>query len=103
MNNEIDQMLSSYNLKGEGSILDILGDIASDEEIRNYCWKVLNSYSSLKKESWLIGLEGGDYIYSFDGNFIFVTDDIWCFNLVGKPAVLELLAGKIRELQKRDI
>lgn len=41
--------------------------------------------------------EGGDYIFSFEGNFILITNDIWSFNLVATQPVLELLAGKMIE------
>lgn len=96
MKNEIENMLTDYGLLGENSIFSILSDFRDEQEIREYCWEVLNSYPSLKKEMWFIGLEGGDYIYSFEDNYIFITDDIWSFNLIAKQAVLELLAEKIR-------
>ena len=96
MKNEIDEMLSLYGLDEESSILQMLDNFEDEQEIRKYCWKVLQSYPDLKKENWLIGFEGGDYIYSFEGNYIFITDDIWSFNLVAKQPVLELLAAKIK-------
>ncbi|MCD0472295.1 hypothetical protein [Flavobacterium sp. JAS] len=99
MKNEIENMLTDYGLLGEKSILPMLSDFQEEQEIRDYCWEVLNSYPSLKKETWFIGLEGGDYIYSFEGNYIFITDDIWSFDLVAKQAVLELLAEKIKILK----
>lgn len=99
MKNEIENMLSDYGLLGEKSILPMLSDFRDELEVREYCWQVLNSYPSLKKETWLIGLEGGDYIYSFEDNFIFITDDIWSFNLIAKQAVLESLAEKIKMLK----
>ncbi len=70
-----------------------------EEEIREYCRRVLQTYSDLKKEDWIIGIEGGDYIYSFDGNFIFITDDIWNFNLIAEQPILELLAEKMKALK----
>jgi len=98
MINKIDEMLTEYDLTNEGSILPMLDDF-DEEEIREYCWKVLHTYSDLKKEDWIIGLEGGDFIYSFDGNYIFITDDIWNFNLIAKQPVLILLAEKIKALK----
>jgi hypothetical protein len=92
-------MRSAYGLSEEGSLLTILDDFKDENEIREYCWMVLRTYSDLKKEDWLIGLEGGDYIYSFAGNYVFITDDIWSFDAVAKPQVLELLADKMRVLR----
>lgn len=92
-------MRSAYGLSEEGSLLTMLGDFKDENEIRAYCWMVLRTYSDLKKEDWLIGLEGGDYIYSFAGNYVFITDDIWSFDVVAKPEVLELLADKVRVLK----
>ena len=92
-------MQSAYGLDKEGSLLTILHDFKDENEIREYCWMVLRSYPDLKKEDWLIGIEGGDYIYSFAGNCVFITDDIWSFDVVAKPEVLELLADKMRGLR----
>lgn len=100
MANRIDEMLSSYGLTQEGSILPLLNDFRDEEEIREYCWKVLKTYPDLKKEDWFIGMEGGDYIYSFAGNYIFITDDIWSFNVIGSQPVLELLAEKMKDLRR---
>ena len=100
MENRIDEMLSEYNLNKENSILPLLDDLRDEDEVRAYCMKVLQTYPDLKKEDWMIGIEGGDYIYSFEGNFIFITDDIWSFNLVATQPVLELLAGEIRMLKQ---
>lgn len=100
MENRIDEMLTKYNLSNENSILSILDDFRDEDEVREYCMRALQTYPDLKKEDWMIGIEGGDYIYSFDGNFIFITDDIWSFNLVAKQCVLELLAGKMRMLKQ---
>ncbi len=94
-----DEMLSTFGLSNENSLLDILDDFKDEEEIREYCWLVLKAYPDLKKEDWLIGIEGGDFIYSFEGNHVFITDDIWSFNLVAKQPVLELLANKMRSLK----
>ncbi|QIL37907.1 hypothetical protein G7074_00570 [Pedobacter sp. HDW13] len=58
-------------------------------------------YADLKKENWIIGIEGGDFIYSFEGNYIFITDDIWSFNLIARQPILELLTKKIEALRKR--
>jgi hypothetical protein len=99
MKNKIEEMRSAYGLSEEGSLLTILDDFKDENEIREYCWMVLRTYSDLKKEDWLIGLEGGDYIYSFAGNYVFITDDIWSFDAVAKPQVLELLADKMRVLR----
>jgi hypothetical protein len=77
----------------------ILGDEAPERNDREYCRRVLQTYSDLKKEDWIIGIEGGDYIYSFDGNFIFITDGIWNFNLIAKQPILELLAEKMKTLK----
>jgi len=85
-----------YGLSDESSILPMLDNFKDEEEVREYCWRVLRTYSDLKKENWFTGIEGGDYIYSFEGNYIFITDDIWSFNLVAKQPVLELLAEKMK-------
>ncbi|WP_132225998.1 hypothetical protein [Pedobacter sp. ok626] len=98
MINKIDEMLTEYDLTKEGSILPMLDDF-DEEEIREYCWKVLHTYPDLKKEDWIIGIEGGDFIYSFERNYIFITDDIWSFNLFAKQPVLILLAEKIKALK----
>lgn len=92
-------MLEEYGLSNESSILPMLDSFLDDEEIREYCWNVLHSYSDLKKEDWIIGIEGGDFIYSFDSNYIFITDDIWNFNLIAKQPVLDLLAEKMKALK----
>lgn len=99
MADKINEMLVGYGLSEEGSILPMLADLLTDEEIREYCWNLLRTFPDLKKEDWFIGMEGGDYIYSFAGNYIFITDDIWSFNLIAKPQVLELLANKIKVLK----
>ena len=99
MTNEIDEMLSAYGLSKKDSILPLLDDFSDEEEVRKYCWAVLHCYSDLKKEDWIIGIEGGDYIYSFNGNYIFITDDIWSFNAIANQEVLELLVKKMRELR----
>lgn len=99
MKNKIEEMRSAYGLSEEGSLFTILPDFKDEEEIRRYCWMVLRTYPDLKKEDWLIGIEGGDYIYSFAGNYVFITDDIWSFDAVAKPEVLELLGGKMRSLR----
>ena len=52
-------MLSTYGLTGESSILPMLEDFSGEEEVREYCWRVLRSYPDLKKEDWFIGIEGG--------------------------------------------
>ncbi|MCZ4245918.1 hypothetical protein [Pedobacter punctiformis] len=102
MANKIDEMLAMYGLSKNDSILPLL-DFLSEEESRLYCWKLLRTYPDLKKENWLIGIEGGDYIYSFENNYILITDDIWSFNLIGKPAVLELLAKKIKAIKLSEL
>lgn len=99
MKNKIDEMLSTYGLTEENSILPMLDEFKNEEEIRLYCWQVLRSYPDLKKEDWLVGLEGGDFIYSFDGHYVFITDDIWFFDLIAKPSVLTLLVEKIKRLK----
>lgn len=91
-------MLLTYGLSEEGSILPML-DNFTEEEIREYCWQVLRSYPDLKKEDWIIGMEGGDFVYSFDGHYVFITDDIWSFNLIGRQPVLELLTERMRMLK----
>jgi hypothetical protein len=101
MANEIDEMLSKYKLGNETSILPLLDDF-KEEEIREYCWRVLRTYPDLKKEDWFIGMEGGDYIYSFEGNYIFITDDIWSFNLIASQPVQELLVEKMSALKISD-
>ena len=58
MKNKIDEMLSTYGLNVESSILPLLGDIMDENEIRECCWQVLHTYSDLKKEDWIIGIEG---------------------------------------------
>ncbi|ALL04806.1 hypothetical protein AQ505_04490 [Pedobacter sp. PACM 27299] len=59
----------------------------------------MHTYSDLKKEDCIIGIEGGDFIYSFDQNYVFITDDIWNFNLIASPSVLIMLAEKIKALK----
>lgn len=98
MKSKIDEMLSNYGLSGESSIYPILDDF-TEEEIRKECWQILNSYPDLKKVDWIIGMEGGDFIYSFNDQYVFITDDIWSFNLIAKGPVLELLAEKIKALK----
>jgi len=97
MKNKIDEMLSNYGLANAGSIFSVLPAL-TEAEARNYCWQILQSYSDLKKEDWIIGIEGGDYIYSFDGSFAFITDDIWGFDLRAEQKVLETLKEKIHEI-----
>lgn len=62
MTNRIDEMLTKYKLSRESSILPMLVDFKDEEEIREYCRRVLQTYSDLKKEDWIIGIEGDDYI-----------------------------------------
>jgi hypothetical protein len=95
----IDEMLLKYGLTNESSILPMLDDFSDEREVREYCWQVLRTYPDLTKEDWIIGIEGGDYIYSFSGNYIFITDDIWSFNLVASQVVLDLLVEKIRAIR----
>ncbi|WP_336837971.1 hypothetical protein [Sphingobacterium siyangense] len=97
--NEIDEMLSLYGLSEKRSILRLLDDFQDEAEIKEYCWKVLRTYPDLNKEAWLIGLEGGDYIYSFEGHYVFITNDIWSFNLIAMKPVLKLLVEKIKALK----
>lgn len=92
-------MLEEHGLSNESSILPMLDGFLNEEEIREYCWSVLHTYSDLKKEGWIIGIEGGDFIYSFDGNYIFITDDIWSFNLIARQPILNLLAEKMKALK----
>lgn len=99
MENTIGEMLASYGLTGENNIFSVLPDFPDEEEVRGYCWKALNAFPGLKKENWHIGIDGGDYIYSFEDNYIFITDDIWSFNLIARQPVLELLAEKIKALR----
>lgn len=98
MKNNIDEMLSRYGLSKESSILPMLDDF-NDEEIRRYCWQVLRTYVDLRKEDWFIGIEGGDYIYSFENSYIFITDDFWSFNLISEQGVLDLLVKKIKGIK----
>jgi len=97
--NTIDKMLSQYELNAENSILSKLPDFMDEDEIRTYCWLILRTYPDLKKEMWLVGIEGGDYIYSFEGNYVFISDDIWSFNLIANEPVLQVLATKILSLK----
>jgi hypothetical protein len=100
MANEIDEMLSKYKLSKEKSIVPLLDDFKDEDEIREYCWKVLRTFPDLKKEDWFIGMEGGDYIYSFEGSYIFITDDIWSFNVIASEPVQELLVEKMSALKR---
>jgi len=59
----------------------------------------LRGFPDLNKEAWIIGMEGGDYIYSFEGNYVFITDDIWNFNLIAADSILKLLMEKIIDLK----
>lgn len=102
MGSIIDEMLSKYGLKESQSILPMLEDFNSENEIKEYCYEVLRSYPDLKKEDWLVGLEGGDYIYSFAGNYVFITDDIWSFDILARQEVLELIINKVRALKKGE-
>jgi hypothetical protein len=99
MTNKIDEMRAFYGLEDAESIFGFLGDFDDEEEIREYCWKVLRAFPDLNKEAWILGMEGGDYIYSFDGNYVFITDDIWNFNLIATDPVLKLLCKKIMDLK----
>lgn len=103
MRNRLEEMRSAYGLSEEGSILTLLDDFKDEDEIREYCWMALKTYSDLKKEDWLIGIEGGDYIYSFAGNYVFISDDIWNFDVVAKPITLELLVDTMRNLKRLKI
>lgn len=103
MRNRLEEMRSAYGLSEEGSILTLLDDFKDEDEIREYCWMALKTYSDLKKEDWLIGIEGGDYIYSFAGNYVFISDDIWNFDVVAKPIALELLVDTMRNLKRLKI
>lgn len=95
MNSKIDEMLLNYGLTEENSIFSVLDDF-TEEEVRKYCWQVLHSYRDLKKVDWIIGIEGGDFIYNFEDLYVFITDDIWSFDLIAKRPALELLAEKMR-------
>lgn len=99
MKNSIDEMLEKYGLSEESSIWTLLENYKNERQIRDYCWEVLRNHKDLKKEEWLIGIEGGDYIYSLSGYYIFITDDIWSFNLIAQKPVLNLLAEKIKALK----
>lgn len=103
MRNRLEEMRSAYGLSEEGSILTLLDDFKDEDEIREYCWMALKMYSDLKKEDWFIGIEGGDYIYSFAGNYVFISDDIWNFDVVAKPITLELLVDTMRNLKRLKI
>lgn len=103
MRNRLEEMRSAYGLSEEGSILTLLDDFKDEDEIREYCWMALKTYSDLKKEDWFIGIEGGDYIYSFAGNYVFISDDIWNFDVVAKPIALELLVDTMRNLKRLKI
>ena len=95
-------MLSMYGLSEKISILFMLDDFKDEAEIKEYCWRALKTYPDLKKEAWLIGIEGSDFIYSFDGHYVFITDDIWSFNLISTQPVLRLLVEKIKVLKESD-
>ncbi|NRF37741.1 hypothetical protein [Pedobacter foliorum] len=99
MKNKTDEMRLRYGLKEKDSILSVLDDFWDEDEVREYCWQVLHTYPDLNKEDWIIGIEGGDFVYSFAGNFVLITDDIWSFNLVGKPPVLALLTEKMKQIR----
>ena len=99
MTNKIDEMRASYGLADAESIFALLDSFGDEDEIREYCWKVLHAFPDLKKEAWILGMEGGDYIYSFEGNYVFITDDIWNFNLIAKDPVLQLLSKKMNDLK----
>jgi len=99
MMNRIDEMRLSYRLEDAESIFGFFGDFDEEEEIREYCWKVLRGFPDLNKEVWIIAMEGGDYIYSFEGNYVFITDDIWNFNLIAADSILKLLMEKIIDLK----
>lgn len=103
MRNRLEEMRSAYGLSEEGSILTLLDDFKDEYEIKEYCWMALKTYSDLKKEDWFIGIEGGDYIYSFAGNYVFISDDIWNFDVVAKPITLELLVDTMRNLKRLKI
>jgi hypothetical protein len=98
MKSKTDEMLLTYGLTEESSIFSVLDDF-KEEEIRKYCWQVLHSYGDLQKVDWIIGLEGGDYIYSFGDHYVFITDDIWSFDLIAKRPALELLAENMKALK----
>lgn len=53
----------------------------------------------MKNRSGNIGMEGADFVYSFDTHYVFITDDIWSFNLIAKGQILELLAEKVKALK----
>lgn len=99
MPSKIDEMRSLYGLRNAVSIYTLLEDFGGEEEIREYCWKVLHSYPDLKKEICVVGLEGGDYIYSFDGHYVFICDDIWSFDLLANDMVLLLICKKIMDMK----
>ncbi|RPE12807.1 hypothetical protein EGT74_04480 [Chitinophaga lutea] len=105
MTNKINEMLAMYGLREEGNLGAMLDESWDDDAVRKYCRDVLATYPDLKKETWIVGIEGGDYIYSFGGNFVFITDDIWSFNVVATQPVLALLAESmvaLRERQRND-
>ena len=101
MTDKIDEMLRAYSLHEEGNLATLLDASWNDDETRKYCREVLLAFPGLKKETWLVGIEGGDYIYSFGGHFIFITDDIWSFNVIARQPVLSLLAENMIALRAR--
>jgi hypothetical protein len=101
MPSEIDKMRSLYGLRNAVSIYSLLEDFGSEEMVREFCWKVLHAYPDLKKEICLVGLEGGDYIYSFEGNYVFICDDSWTFDLFAKDMVLLLICKKMIDLKAK--
>lgn len=100
MGNTVAEMLEMYGLSTAESLIDSLRATWNENEIREYCWQVLRTFPDLKKENWSTGIEGGDYIYSLSGHYVFITDDIWSFNLIAERPVLELLVEQIIGLNK---
>lgn len=100
MGNTVAKMLEMYGLSTAESLIDSLGATWSESEIKEYCWCVLRTFPDLKKENWSTGIEGGDYIYSFSGHYVFITDDIWSFNLIAERSVLKLLVEQMIKLNK---
>ncbi|GAA4179569.1 MULTISPECIES: hypothetical protein [Sphingobacterium] len=100
MGNTVAKMLEMYGLSTDESLIDSLDATWSESEIKEYCWRVLRTFPDLKKENWSTGIEGGDYIYSFSGHYVFITDDIWSFNLIAERSVLKLLVEQMVELNK---
>jgi len=100
MGNTVAEMLEMYGLTTAESLIDSLDTTWDENKIREYCWLVLRTFPDLKKEHWSTGIEGGDYIYSFSGHYVFITDDIWSFNLIAQRLVLELLVAEMIGLNK---